>query len=180
MEQITKIPIATTFGCIRPWGEQDAGSLVKFGNNPKIAKNLRDGFPSPYTLEAANRFLANVAQQNPTTFFALEHQGEAVGAVGLSISQDVHRFSAELAYWLGEPLWGKGWMSEAVDLFCRFGFETFQLIRIFAEPYAINHASGRVLEKAGFTLEGRLKCSVVKDGKVLDQLMYARINPDYL
>jgi RimJ/RimL family protein N-acetyltransferase len=66
-------------------------------------------------------------------------------------------------------------MTEAVITFTAFAFEHFKLVRIYAEPYASNANSCRVLEKAGFTFEGRLRCSVIKDGKLLDQCLYARI-----
>jgi [ribosomal protein S5]-alanine N-acetyltransferase len=172
-----EIPFITSFGMIRAWEEQDVPALVKYANNVNIWKNLRDGFAHPYTASHAQVFLESVGRQNPTTFYAIATAEEAIGAIGLSINQDVHRFNAELGYWLGEPFWGRGYMSEAVALFCDFGFETYGLNRIYAEPYASNLASGRILEKAGFVLEGRLKCSVVKDGQILDQFLFAKINP---
>ena len=88
---------------------------------------------------------------------------------------DVHRFTAEMGYWLAEPFWNKGIMSEVVSRFADFGFEKFELNRIFAESYISNPGSARVLEKAGFVLEGTLRASVFKDGKVLDQFLYAKI-----
>jgi RimJ/RimL family protein N-acetyltransferase len=60
-------------------------------------------------------------------------------------------------------------------MFTPYAFDRFQLLRIYAEPYATNTGSCRVLEKAGFALEGRLRSSAIKDGKVLDQLLYSRI-----
>jgi len=89
--------------------------------------------------------------------------------------EDVHRFTAEMGYWLAEPFWNKGIMSEVVSRFTDFVFEKFELNRLFAEPYIHNTASARVLEKAGFVLEGKLQSSVFKDGKVLDQFLYAKI-----
>jgi [ribosomal protein S5]-alanine N-acetyltransferase len=171
------MPITTSFGMIRAWEAEDVTSLGKYANNRKIWKNMRDGFAHPYTIRHAQTFLEAVSCQNPITFFAIATTNEAIGAIGLSINQDVHRYNAELAYWLGEPFWNRGYMSEAVTLFCDFGFKILGLNRIYAEPYASNSASGRILEKAGFTLEGRLKCSVFKDGQLFDQLLFAKINP---
>ena len=65
-------------------------------------------------------------------------------------------------------------MTEAVGAFTDFCFERFSLRRIYAEPFANNRASARVLEKAGFVLEGRLKNDVIKDRMLLDSLLYAR------
>jgi [ribosomal protein S5]-alanine N-acetyltransferase len=82
-----------------------------------------------------------------------------------------------MGYWLAEPFWGRGFMTETVAGFTEYAFERFRLVRIYAEPYATNRNSCRVLEKAGFALEGRLRSSVFKDGQVLDQFLYARIRP---
>jgi [ribosomal protein S5]-alanine N-acetyltransferase len=102
------MPIITSFGMIRAWEPRDENSLVKYANNKKIWKNMRDEFPYPYTSSRAQTFLEMVSHQNPTTLFAITMTDEAIGAIGLSINQDVHRFNGELAYWLGEPFWGRG------------------------------------------------------------------------
>ncbi len=167
--------ISTSFGLIRPWNSQDVPCLVRYGSNRKIWLNMRDGFPYPFSEERAQVFLERVARQDPTTFFAIATQEEAIGAIGISINQDVHRLTAELAYWLGEPFWGKGIVTEAIIKFTEFCFVRFGLVRIYAEPYEANPASARVLEKAGFILEGRMRCSVIKEGRILDQLLYAKI-----
>lgn len=168
-------PIKTSFGRLRPWQASDAAALVKYANNRKIWANLRDAFHHPYSEEHARAFLEAVARQNPVSYFAIATEDEAIGSIGLSIGQDVHRLTAELGYWLAEPFWGRGYMSEAVKAFTDAAFAAFGLMRIYAEPYAPNESSCRILEKAGFSLEGRLRASVIKDGKILDQLMYAKI-----
>lgn len=167
--------LLTSFGSIRPYSSSDAEALAHYANNRKVWLNLRDGFPHPYTLENAHSFLTSVSQQNPTTFYAIASAQEAIGGIGISLNQDVHRLTAELGYWLGEPFWCKGIMTEAVTAFTSYCFEQFNLLRIYAEPYANNLASSRVLEKAGFVLEGRMRCSVIKDGLVTDQLLFAKI-----
>ena len=167
--------IPTSFGGIRPWRSDDADALVKYANNRKVWLNLRDAFPHPYTGAGAAAFLEMAGRQSPATVFAIATTEEAIGGIGVSLNADVHRFTAELGYWLGEPFWGKGLMNEAVVKFTEYAFESFQLKRIYAEPFAGNRGSCRVLEKAGFVLEGRLRCSVIKDGEILDQLLYARV-----
>jgi RimJ/RimL family protein N-acetyltransferase len=159
---------------IRDWRIDDAPSIAKYANNRKIWINLRDGFPHPYQLSDAENFIAKVAKQNPRTVFAIANNKEAIGSIGLMLGEDVHRFTAEMGYWLAEPFWNKGIMSEVVDSFAEFALEEFKLQRIFAEPYTSNPASARVLEKAGFVLEGKLRSSVFKDGKILDQFLYAK------
>jgi RimJ/RimL family protein N-acetyltransferase len=160
---------------IRPLSLQDAESIQHYANNRKIWLHLRDLFPHPYTLEDAHVFLGLVSKEDPTTTFAIEKDSQAIGCIGLRLGNDIHRKTAELGYWLGEPFWGRGIMTEAVREFTRLAFETFDLQRIFAEPFASNAASIRVLEKGGFICEGRMQANVFKDGKVLDSFMYARV-----
>ena len=160
---------------IRDWRIDDAPSVTNYANNRKIWINLRDGFPYPYQLSDAENFLSKVAQQNPRTVFAIANDKETIGSIGLMLGEDVHRFTAEMGYWLAEPFWNKGIMSGVVSQFTVFSFDKFELNRLFAEPYIVNTASVRVLEKAGFVLEGTLRANVFKDGKVLDQFLYAKI-----
>ena len=159
---------------IRPWRLNDADSLVKHANNRKVWIALRDLFPHPYTIEDAHTFLKSVINSEPVTLFCIEVNKAAVGGIGIRIGTDVHGQTAELGYWLSQEFWRRGIMSEAVGAFTEFCFEHFQLRRIFAEPFANNTASARVLEKAGFALEGRLKNNVLKNAKLLDSLLYAR------
>ena len=106
--------------------------------------------------------------------FCIEVDGAAVGGVGVRLGQDERRYTAAVGYWLGEDFWGRGIMTETVAAFTDFCFENFTLRRVSAEVFANNPASARVLEKAGFTFEGRLRNNVVKDGELLDSLLYAR------
>lgn len=172
--QLTPPPtLPTAFGCLRPWRADDLPALVKYANNRKIWLNLRDGFPHPYTEENGRAFI-QVAAQRPA-FFAIATPEEAVGSIGLSINEDVHRLTAEMGYWLAEPYWGKGMMSEAVTRITEYAFESLGLVRIYAEPYAHNTASRKVLEKAGYTLEGRLRKNAIKDGQIIDMFLYAKV-----
>ena len=159
---------------IRPWRLDDADSLARHANNRKVWIALRDLFPHPYTIEDAHTFLKSVISSEPVTLFCIEANEAAVGGIGIRIGADVHRQTAELGYWLGQEFWGRGIMTEAVAAFTDFCFENFQLRRVYAEPFANNLASARVLEKAGFAFEGRLKNNVLKDGELLDSLLYAR------
>ncbi len=160
---------------VRPWRLDDAASLQRYANNRNIWINLRDIFPHPYTLENARFFLDLVARENPLTTCAIATESEAIGCIHLRLGMDVHRRTAELGYWLGEPFWGRGIMTESVSALTSEAFQRFDLVRIYAESFATNDASVRVLQKAGFTCEGRLRAHVFKDGKVLDALLYAKL-----
>jgi RimJ/RimL family protein N-acetyltransferase len=162
---------------IRDWQIDDAPSITKHANNKNIWINLRDVFPHPYRLSDAEDFLSDVVDQNPRTAFAIGNSKEAVGGIGLIFGEDVNRYTAEIGYWLAEAFWNKGIMSEVVSSFVNFAFEEFEIYRIFAVPYISNPASARVLQKTGFLLEGTIHASAYKDGKVLDQFLYAKVNP---
>jgi ribosomal-protein-alanine N-acetyltransferase len=160
---------------IRNWQIQDAPSIAKYANNRKIWLNLRDAFPHPYSLGDAEVFISCVIEAAPVTIFAIATKSEAIGSIGLMPGKDVHRFTAEMGYWLAEPYWGKGIMTDAVQFLTNWAFRELRLHRISAEPYATNTASHRVLEKTGFIREGVLRSSAFKDGKILDQFLYSQI-----
>jgi [ribosomal protein S5]-alanine N-acetyltransferase len=159
---------------VRDWRMTDAESLTKHANNRNVARTLRDAFPHPYTIEDAKVFLTRSTIDQPHKNFCIEIDGAAVGGIGLRLGEDVNRHTAQFGYWLGEEFWGRGIMTEVISEFVSYCFKKFPLHRIYAEAYANNLASARVLEKAGFVLEGRLRKNVVKDGKVLDSLLFAK------
>ena len=159
---------------IREYRPDDAESLAKHANNRRVWLGLRDLFPHPYAIENAHEFLRQATAEKPTTKFCIDIESAAAGGIGIRIGEDVHRHVGQLGYWLGEKFWGRGIMTETVSEFVNYCFKKFPLHRIYAEAYANNLASARVLEKAGFVLEGRLRKNVVKDGKVLDSLLFAK------
>jgi RimJ/RimL family protein N-acetyltransferase len=161
---------------LRPWRSADADALVKHANNINVAKQLRDRFPHPYTRRHASEFLQHAAMEAQSTNLAIDVEGEAVGGVGFVPGTDVERYCAEIGYWLGETLWGRGITTEAVGLVTAHVFADLNMLRLFALPFADNRASRRVLEKAGYAFEGILRASSVKFGEPRDQALYARIN----
>ena len=160
---------------LRPYCMEDIPSMVQHANSWKVARNLRDVFPHPYTEKDARDFVALCLQNEGRGQLcrAIDVGGQAVGTISLTAGRDVYRKSGELGYWLGEDFWGQGIMTAAVQRICQEGFERFDLVRIYAQPYAYNTASRRVLEKAGFTLEGVMRWGVYKNGQVQDYCMYA-------
>lgn len=163
---------------VRSWEMSDADALARHANNRNIWINLRDAFPHPYTKQHARDFLRTTRQRTPETLFAIAVNGEAIGGVGFVLHPDVERVSAEIGYWLAEPFWGRGIATEALGAVTRYAIETHGLTRIYALPFAWNAPSCRVLEKAGFVLEARLRRSAIKDGVVTDQMQYAFITPE--
>ncbi|MBI4503210.1 MAG: GNAT family N-acetyltransferase [Gemmatimonadetes bacterium] len=162
-------------GVVRSYRTDDIDSLATHANNRKIWLGLRDAFPYPYGKEDARAFIERSLAMRPETFFAIALDSHAVGGIGFRLHQDVERVSAELGYWLGEPFWGRGITTEAVRAVTSYAIDQHQLTRVYAVPYEWNLGSCRVLEKAGYQLEGRMRRSAIKDGRVVDQFLYARV-----
>ncbi len=163
---------------LQPWNQSHIPAIAKYANNEKIAGRLKDSFPYPYTEKDAAGFVAHCMEQEGRTQIsrAVVVDGEAAGCVTIVFGQDVFSRSAELGYWLGEPFWRKGIMTEAVQKLCEEAFLKYKLIRISAEPFATNLASRGVLEKAGFQLEGIKRKSIFKNGCIQDSHLYAVIH----
>lgn len=162
---------------VRQWRRTDAESLAHHANNLNVAMYLRDRFPHPYAIADAKTFLKHAASAEDPSNLAIEVDGQATGGVGFVPGRDIERFSAEIGYWLGEELWGRGIATEAVALVTEYAFRELNYLRLFALPFADNPGSIRVLEKAGYVKEALLRSSSVKYGVVKDQLLFARINP---
>ncbi len=162
-----------------PWREEFIDDIAHFADNPRIAQNLRDVFPYPYTRADAEGYIRECIAHGDEGQLcrAIVIDGRAAGSVGLFRQTDVARCSAELGYWLAEDYWGRGVMTQAVRQITAAGFAQLGVVRVFATPFATNRGSQRVLEKAGFRLEGVLEKSVYKNGRLLDSCLYARIAP---
>jgi RimJ/RimL family protein N-acetyltransferase len=160
---------------VRNWHKDDLDALLRHANNPKIADNLRDQFPHPYTRRDGMEYLNYVRFMDPPMAFAIEYGGEAVGGIGFKLGLDIARLSVEMGYWLAEPLWGRGLTTRAVTPTSDWAFDYYKVVRIFATVFSHNVASMRVLEKCGFVREGILRRSAVKKGIILDQVMYAKV-----
>lgn len=158
---------------LRPWHPEDLDQLVLLANNPLIAQFMTDGFPHPYTPEHARGFIEFANRDQPVRILAIDIDGQAAGGIGIHPQADIHRKNAELGYWLGEPYWGRGIMTDAVRQMVQFAFAHYDITRVFARPFGNNIASQKVLEKAGFTLEARLEKTLFKNGEFLDELIYA-------
>ena len=163
---------------LRSWREGDEPSLVRHADNYEVWRRLRDRFPHPYTRPDAEQWIAFARQQDPQTSFAIEVRGEAVGGIGLELGSDIERRSAEIGYWLGEASWGRGIATDAVRAVTGYGFEVLDLTRVFAVPFAGSSASIRVLEKCGYIREGTMRRSAIKEGIVLNQVLYALTDRD--
>lgn len=165
---------------IRKWKLSDAEDLAAALSNTKIQNNLRDGLPYPYTEKDGTEYITDMlsADEDQTFAFAVTADSKVVGRIGVFRQENIHRQTGELGYYIAEEYWGKGIMTEAVKQICAYVFDKSDMIRIYAEPFAYNAASCRVLEKAGFQYEGTLRNNAVKNGKVIDMRMYSLLKTE--
>ena len=164
---------------VRDWRADDAEALALRANDRRVWLGLRDAFPHPYGLDDAQTFIRMAMHMSPRTFFAIEVDGRLAGGIGYVLHGDVERVGAEVGYWLAPEYWGRGIATTALRLVTRRAFTAHpELRRLYALPFATNAASARVLEKAGYQREGVLRQSAIKDGRVLDQFMYALLRDE--
>jgi RimJ/RimL family protein N-acetyltransferase len=161
---------------IRSWVRRDVPAIVRHANDYEVWRNLRDRFPHPYTTSAGEAWVRAATREHPEASFAIAVDGEAVGGIGLQRLDDVYRRSAEVGYWLGRAYWGRGLATEALRGFAAWAFPHYDVCRLFSYVFETNPASCRVLEKADFILEGRMRMSVTKEGRTLDQFLFARVH----
>lgn len=165
---------------IRKWKLTDAKDIAVALSNKKIQDNLRDGLAYPYSEQDGIDFISSMlsANEDETFAFAITLNDKAIGSIGVFRQQNIHRQTAEMGYYIAEEYWGKGIMTDAVKQICENVFKNSDILRIYAEPFAYNTASCRVLEKAGFQYEGTLRNNAVKNGKVIDMKMYSLLREE--
>lgn len=163
---------------LRAWRRDDVASLLRQADNPNVAANMRDRFPHPYTEADAAAWLEQATGEPAGTNWAIDVDGEAVGGIGLMPQQDFNRGTAEIGYWLGEAFWGRGIVTAAVIALTSHALRTLGYRRLFATTLIRNTASQRVLEKSGYVREGVFRRSAVKEGLVLDQVIYSFVESD--
>ncbi len=137
-------------------------------------RNLRDRFPHPYLDAHADAWLAFAAADPwPEGTYAIDVGGEAIGTISVERQSDIEARSAEIGYWIGEPFWGRGIVTDATRALTAAVWEHTDIIRLFASVFAWNRVSMRVLENAGYLREGVHVRAGVKDGTVIDRAIYA-------
>lgn len=160
---------------LRPWQKQDAQALAAIANNRNIWNNMRDFFPSPYTVSDALQWITKTAADNPVQHFAILWQQKIVGGCGCILKEDVYRKNIEVGYYVGEPYWGKGIATEACRLLCDYIVEQKDMVRIEANTFQHNKASMRVLQKNGFYLEAIKRKAVFKNNELMDEYLWVKM-----
>lgn len=148
-----------------------AADLAAAIGDKRVQNNLRD-LPYPYSEENAHEFIS-YAQSSDEYIFAITVEGKFVGCISAAPQKNIHKFTAEIGYYIAPQFWGNGLAVQAVKLLTEYIFGNTEIMRLYAEPFVRNKASCRVLEKAGFTFEGTLRKNAVKNGAVEDMKMYS-------
>lgn len=164
--------LKTSHAILRPWTWEDRGSIVQYANNLQIARNLRDGFPHPYRIEDADRFITMAKENHPHIFLAIEVDGVAVGGIGIHLFDNIYRRTAEIGYWLAEPFWNRGIVTSSIRTIIPIAFRERDIIRLQAGVFSNNPASMKVLEKNGFILEAIHTSAITKGEKTFDEHLY--------
>lgn len=160
---------------LRNWTLEDASRLATIGNHKSIFDNLTDGFPSPYTLEDAKKYIAKAQAQDKNLMLAICFQDIIVGSIAAIFQSDIYRKNVVIAYFIAEDYWRKGIATQAIQMITEYVFQNYDIMRISAEPFEKNIGSRKALEKAGFQLEGILRSNVFKNGEILNSCMYSKL-----
>ncbi len=161
------------------WHEGHFHNLYPLANNPKIARNLKDSYPQPYTIHDARFWIEHNQKFNPPQNFGIEYNGQLVGSIGCEIGKNELRTNLELGFWVGEAYWGKGIATEAVKLYTEYVFKRFlEIERVYAQVYDFNGGCMKVLENAGYVPEAILRNGYIKKGKVGDLFQYVKVRDE--
>lgn len=169
---------------VRRWQSSDAQSLSDGANSERLVKYMTNGFPHPYTIDAAHFWIDLCTKEpddKPLNFGILDPTNTTVlGGVGLKPAADVYARSSEVGYWLRESTWGQGLMTEVLRAFTDWVFQARPDIgRLWAGVFDTNAGSERVLRKVGFVHEGTLRKHVWKHERFWDQQMYGLTREDH-
>jgi [ribosomal protein S5]-alanine N-acetyltransferase len=157
---------------LRPYQPSDIESLVKHANNFNISKYLTNKFPFPYEKKDGEAFIQLALSHDPLQIKAIVLNDEVIGSIGVHQLADIYSKSAEMGYWIAEDYWGKGIVPFAIKEMLKYGFDTFDIDRIFARTTHTNLASQQVLKKSGFIFEASLKDTIFKNGEYFDEFIF--------
>jgi [ribosomal protein S5]-alanine N-acetyltransferase len=181
ISDLTQLVLETDRLRLRPPRESDIAEIARHATHPEVARGtLR--LPHPYTQHDARKYV-HVAWEGRASGLwlpcLLERKGDAafIGLMGLNLTPEYRR--GELGYWLGVPFWNQGYATEAAARLIAYGFEVLDLIRIQANHFADNPASGRVMQKLGMRYEGTLRSYFIRFGEPKDTVFYGLLREEW-
>src|SRR5215813_293699 len=148
----------------------------------KDVYNTTLNIPYPYVPADADWWIRkrveHARRQEREITLALREQGKLIGVVGADSLELGMSHRAEIGYWIARQYWGQGIMTDAVRTYVRYAFAELGVTRLTAHVFDFNSASARVLEKNGFVLEGTLRKHFLKDGRLIDAMLYGLLKDE--
>lgn len=158
---------------LRPPKKGDENSLWDNYNDPQVIKSF---VSNPTERQFKKDFKKGLKKKEKDgERFVIEVDGKAVGKININFFDPYNKTKAKIGYWIGKKYRGRGIVTKVIKLAVPYWMKKYKLKRVEARARTYNKASARVLEKAGFKLEGILKKNVLKDGKLYDDFLYARV-----
>ena len=165
---------------LRTWLITDAPQLAIIANNKKIADNIRDGLPIPYTINDSLEWLnLTISESNRPKAFAIITNNQIVGNIGIVTKTNIYRKNIEIGFYISEKFWGKGIATKAIKATITYAFREFDINRICAEVFSDNIGSRQAMEKAGLKLEATLLKSIIKNEVIKDSCIYSVLREDF-
>jgi [ribosomal protein S5]-alanine N-acetyltransferase len=166
---------------LRPFHLEDAVTVQSLAGTREVAR-FTLSVPHPYEDGMAEAWIERheaecIEKQLFNFAITLRDSGELCGAMSLGLAPRAQR--AEIGYWLGVPFWGQGYCTEAARAVVNYGFDALELNRIYANHFATNPASGRVMQKIGMRHEGTLRQHFYKWGVFVDAEYYGLLRSDW-
>ena len=162
----------------RPHRINLAKEFATIKNTPEILDNGYDKTPSPFTESDAITFIKQQLKKSKDERFLIYWNNKLAGEIGITLMSDVFRLNAEIGYFISKDFWGKGLATQAVKKMTDYTFANFDVVRIVAGVFDFNKSSMKVLEKNGYYLESVRKNAVIKNGKIIDDYIWVRLQGD--
>lgn len=162
---------------LRRFEYEDAQALADFCNDEDLQRYLLL-CRLPYTVDDAHAFIKyakDCQKSGGEQCFAITLDDNVIGCISYTIQSGCHYNSASVGYYISKEYWHNGIMPIAVKNILEIIFQNSAINRVFAEIFAENTPSARVLEKCGFVREGFLRKGVSKDGIMHDAILYALV-----
>lgn len=166
---------------LRELTNADSQEVRRMAGEKEVACNTLN-MPYPYLEGMAEEWIESLNhdfQAGRSVVFGVCQlkQNKLAGAIGLTIRKEFR--VAEMGYWIGREYWNQGYCTEAVKAILLYAFDELNLHKVFANYFANNPASGRVMQKAGMHFEAILKSHMWHWGEYKDLMYYSIFNPEH-
>ncbi|MBY0348235.1 MAG: GNAT family N-acetyltransferase [Hydrotalea flava] len=159
---------------LKIWHKTDAAALAVIANNRNIFNQVRDSFPQPYTVTDALKWIEIHGSKNPYQNYAIWVDDQLVGSIGFVPQEHERGHVVEIGYFIGEPFWGKGIATAAIEKLLQLLEQNKTYLRIEACVFSKNTASMKVLQKNKFYLEGIQHKAAIKNNVMLDIYIWVK------